>query len=121
MTGRLHNKIALITGSDSGIGQGSAIEFAKEGRRSIVVQADISDEDQVFQMFAEAIETFGRIDILMNNAGVDASGDEVHELATETWDAAMKTNLYGAFCDRKTAGLRWGRKSARKTAGVYHP
>lgn len=132
MTGRLHDKIALITGSDSGIGQGSAIEFAKEGAdvvvhylhdaegaettsaaveaegcRSVVVQADISDEDQVQRMFAEAIERFGHIDILMNNAGVDASGDDVSDLATETWDTAIRTNLYGAFfCCRRFIQLR---------------
>jgi glucose 1-dehydrogenase len=132
MTGRLHDKIALITGSDSGIGQGTAIEFAKEGadivvhylhdeagaattrqaveaegRRAIVVQADISDEEQVARLFDAAIEAFGRVDILMNNAGVDASGDDVADLATETWDTAIKTNLYGAFfCCRRYIQLR---------------
>ena len=97
MTARLHDKIALITGSDSGIGQGTAIEFAKEGadvvvhylddaegaertrqaveaegRRAIVVQADITDEQAVHRLFEEAVEAFDRVDILMNNAGVDA-------------------------------------------------
>lgn len=132
MTGRLEGKIALITGSDSGIGQGSAIEFAKEGadlvihyladkagaeqtresveatgQRAIVVQADISDEAQVERMFSEAVESFGRVDILMNNAGVDASGDHVADLSTATWDKAIRTNVYGAFfCCRKYIQLR---------------
>ena len=108
MTGRLQDRIALITGSDSGIGQATATEFAKEGadlvvhyfedaagaeetrqkveaegRRAIVVQADIADEEQVGRLFDEAVKEFGRVDILMNNAGVDASGDEVADLATE--------------------------------------
>lgn len=48
-------------------------------------------------MFDEAIERFGRVDILMNNAGVDASGTPVAELSTEVWDHAMRTNLYAAF------------------------
>jgi glucose 1-dehydrogenase len=132
MTGRLDDRIALITGSDSGIGQGTAIEFAKEGadvvvhylddadgaqktraaieaqgRRAIVVQADISDEQQVHRLFDEAVQAFGRVDILMNNAGVDASGDNVAELSTATWDEAIKTNLYGAFfCCRRFIQLR---------------
>jgi len=132
MTGRLQDKIALITGSDSGIGHATAIEFAKEGadvvvhylhdaagaektrrgveaegRRAIVVQADISDEQQVARLFDKAIKAFGRVDILMNNAGIDASGDDVADLTTETWDTAIKTNLYGAFfCCRRYIQLR---------------
>lgn len=132
MTGRLRDKIALITGSDSGIGQGTAIEFAKEGadvvvhylhdaegaaktrraveaegRRAIAVQADISDEEQVSRLFDEATRAFGRVDILMNNAGVDASGNDVADLSTETWDKAIKTNVYGAFfCCRRYIQLR---------------
>ncbi|MBA3245488.1 MAG: glucose 1-dehydrogenase [Actinobacteria bacterium] len=132
MSERLQDRIALITGSDSGIGQATAIEFAKEGadlvvhyledadgaeetrarieaqgRRALVVQADVSDEDQVGRLFDEATDEFGRIDILMNNAGVDASGDEVADLATETFDKAIRTNLYGAFfCCRRYVQLR---------------
>ena len=131
-TRRLQEKVALITGSDSGIGQGTAIEFAKEGadivvhylkdedgaqhtrqaveaagRRAIVVQADISDEQQVERLFDTALETFDTVDILMNNAGVDASGTEVGELSTEVWDKAIRTNLYGAFfCCRRYVQIR---------------
>ncbi len=140
MTGRLQDKIALITGSDSGIGRATAIEFAKEGadvavhylddaegagetrqaveaegRRAIVVQADITDEEAVHRLFAEAVEAFDRIDILMNNAGVDASGDDVADLSTETFDGAIKANLYGAFfCCRRFVQLR---KSGAATGG----
>jgi glucose 1-dehydrogenase len=132
MTGQLHDRIALITGSDSGIGQATAIEFAREGadvvvnylddaegadttrqgieaegRRALVVQADISDEQQVGRLFDAAVEAFGRVDVLMNNAGVDASGDEVADLSTETFDRAIRTNLYGAFfCCRRYVQLR---------------
>ncbi|MEJ7749706.1 MAG: glucose 1-dehydrogenase [Candidatus Limnocylindrales bacterium] len=131
-TGRLQGKVALITGSDSGIGQASAIEFAKEGadvvvhylddadgaahtraeveaagQRGVVVQADISDEKQVESMFDKALETFDTLDILMNNAGVDASGKEVAELDTDTWDRAIRTNVYGPFfCCRRFVQLR---------------
>jgi glucose 1-dehydrogenase len=140
MTGRLHDKIALITGSDSGIGKATAIEFAKEGadvvvhylddaegagetrqaveaegRRAIVAQADITDEQAVHRLFEEAVEAFDRVDILMNNAGVDASGDDVADLSTETFDRAIKANLYGAFfCCRRFVQLR---KSGAATGG----
>ncbi len=132
MTARLDSKIALITGSDSGIGHATAIAFAREGadivvhylddadgaettrqaveaegRRAIVTQADIGDEQQVHAMFTAATEAFGRVDILMNNAGVDAAGKEVFELDTETWDKAIRTNVYGAFfCCRRYVQLR---------------
>jgi glucose 1-dehydrogenase len=80
-----------------------------------VVQADISDERQVDRIFDEAVEAFGRVDVLMNNAGVDASGDEVADLATETFDKAIRTNLYGAFfCCRCYVRLR---KSGSRQGG----
>ncbi|MDQ3723961.1 MAG: glucose 1-dehydrogenase [Actinomycetota bacterium] len=140
MTGRLHDRIALITGSDSGIGQATAVEFAKEGadvvvhyledadgaertrqaveghgRLAVVVRGDISDEAQVGRIFDDAVEAFGRVDILMNNAGVDASGDEVADLSTETFDRAIRTNVYGAFfCCRRYVQLR---RSGKATGG----
>jgi glucose 1-dehydrogenase len=132
MTGRLEGKIALITGSDSGIGQATAIELAKEGadivihyledqagaeqtraqveaagRRAMVVQADLSDEQQVEQMFDQAVKAFSTLDILMNNAGIDSAGVPVADMTTARWDKAMKTNLYGYFfCCRRFINLR---------------
>ncbi len=129
---RLEGKVALITGSDSGIGQATAIEFAKEGadvvvhylhdadgaektrasvtaegRKAIVVRADVREEAQVAALFDEAVDAFGSIDILMNNAGVDASGTPVAELSTDVWDRAIRTNVYGPFfCCRRFAQLR---------------
>ena len=118
--GKLDDKVALITGSDSGIGQASAVEFAREGadvivnyledeqgandtreqveaqgRRAIVVQADHGYEDQVQQMFSAAIDAFGQIDILMNNASVDASGVYVADLDIEAFQRTMRSNLIG--------------------------
>ena len=132
MTGRLDGKVALITGSDSGIGQATAIEFAQEGadvvvtylhdadgakqtqqaveaagQRAVVVQADLRDEEQVTALFDQATAEFGTLDILMNNAGVDASGTKVAELSTEVWDNALRSNLYAAFfCCRRFIQLR---------------
>jgi len=131
-TARLEGKVALITGSDSGIGQATAIAFAKEGadvvvtyfsdadgaaatagevgaagQNAIVVQVDIGEEGQVEAMFDQAVNRFGSIDILMNNAGIDASGHEVADLPTEVWDKAIRTNVYGAFfCCRCFIRLR---------------
>lgn len=127
MTGRLAGKTALITGSDSGIGQATAIEFGREGadvvvhylhdhaganhtkaeiekagRRGVVVQGDISVEHQVEAMFDEALAEFDTLDVLMNDAGVDASGIPIADLDTEIWDRAIRTNLYGMFfCCRR--------------------
>lgn len=116
----LTDKVALITGSDSGIGQGTAIEFAREGadvvvnylhdekgaeetrrqveghgRTAVVVQADVSQEAEVERLFEEAVAAFGRVDILMNNAGVDASGVPVADLDIGELDQSFRTNLYG--------------------------
>jgi len=58
-------------------------------------------------MFDEAMKVFGTLDILMNNAGVDASGKKVAELPTELWDKAIRTNVYGYFfCCRRFTQLR---------------
>jgi len=140
---RLDGKVALITGSDSGIGQASAVEFAREGahivvsyhsdadgaeqtreavqaqgRRAIVVQCDVSQEHQVEAMFDEAVQTFGTLDVLMNNAGVDASGTKIAELSTEVWDRAIRTNVYGFFCCRRFAQIRTAAGGGGKVINV---
>lgn len=123
----LQGKVALVTGSDSGIGQATAIEFARQGadvvvtyfhdargasqtreaveqagRKAMVARLDTREESSVNALFDEAMAEFGHVDILVNNAGVDASGKRVHEMDTETWDNAIKTNLYGYFfCARR--------------------
>lgn len=127
MSQKLQGRVAVITGSDSGIGQATAVEFAEQGAdvvvtyfhdrngaettrhlieqagaEALVVQVDVRDEQSVEELFDQAIDRFGHVDILVNNAGVDASGKRVHELDTETWDNAMRTNLYGYFfCARR--------------------
>ncbi len=141
---RLLGKVALITGSDSGIGQATALAYAEEGadvvvtflhdadgaaetaegvtgagRRAIVVQVDISDEGQVAALFDRAIEELGTVDILVNNAGVDASGTDVGELSTEVWDTAIRTNVYGPFfCCRRFIQERKQRGGEGKIVNV---
>ena len=73
----------------------------------MVVQADLRDEAEVERMFDAAAAELGTLDILMNNAGVDASGTPVAELSTEVWDRAIRTNVYGYFfCARRFIQLR---------------
>jgi NAD(P)-dependent dehydrogenase (short-subunit alcohol dehydrogenase family) len=117
---RLEGKIAIITGGGSGIGRGVARALAGEGARVVVcgrrnnrleetaesiwqlgggalaVQADISIEADVKRLVQAALEAYGRIDILINNAGISDEGS-AHELEAATWDRIMATNLRGAF------------------------
>lgn len=130
--GRLNDKVALVTGSDSGIGQAIAVEFAREGahvvvnylndeagaertrqeiealgRRATVVRADVRDERAVDAMFTHAQNVFGGVDILVNNAGIDSAGIPVADMPTEVWDNAIKTDLYGPFfCARRFINIR---------------
>jgi glucose 1-dehydrogenase len=123
---KLKDKVALITGSDSGIGKATAIEFAKEGAtvvicyhtdreggeealrevekhngKGIVLEVDISDEQKVEKLFEQAIKELGTVDILVNNAAVNGSGINVADMDTEVFDRTIKTNLYGTFfCSR---------------------
>lgn len=127
MDRKLEGKTALITGSDSGIGQATAIEFARQGanvvitylhdkegaeqtlqkvkeagQEGMVMQVDVSQEEQVEAMFDKALEKFSDIFILMNDAGIDASGKKVAEMSTERWHKAFATNVDGYFfCARR--------------------
>jgi glucose 1-dehydrogenase len=118
--GVLEDKTAIITGADSGIGRATAIEFAREGadvmvvfhtdadgaddtkqqvealgRRAVVTQGDVGQEDDVERFFREAEAAFGTIDIVMNNAGVDGSGTKVAELEIDDFERSLRTNLFG--------------------------
>jgi len=120
--GKLDGMVALVTGSDSGIGQGCAVELAKdgadvvvtyhsdedgaketkesveaEGRRAIVVHLDTTDESSVRDAFDAAIDAFDRVDVLVNSAGVDASGTNVKDLELADFEMSIRTNLFGPF------------------------
>ena len=127
MPNRLTDRVALITGSDSGIGQATAIEFAREGadvvvtyyqdeegaketvrgvevagRRALLRQLDVTIEADIEAAFDDTIAEFGRIDILMNNSSVDSTGKHVADLTLADWDRALRTNLTGPMlCARR--------------------
>lgn len=122
MSKRLGGQIALVTGSDSGIGQAIAQAFAregadvvvtyhrdkegaevtleavqKEGARGIVVHVDVTDPDSVASLFNITKARLGIPTILVNNAGTAGEEKPVAELSIEGWDATIRADLYGPF------------------------
>lgn len=142
-------KVALVTGAARGIGRAIAIDLAKEGanvivnyrsrpdaaeevvkvikemgRKVVSVKADVAKEHEVKSMVDQAIETFGGIDILVNNAAIHRGG-RVQKLPTEDWDLVMNSILRGTFnCCRYVVPLmvekNWGRiVNLSSVAGVH--
>jgi glucose 1-dehydrogenase len=135
---KLQGKVALISGSDSGIGRAIAIEFAKEGASvvityhsdkegaeeaektaehvgndALVINLDISDENSVADAVNATINKYGQLDILVNNAAVNGSGIPLADMPTKVFDTTIRTNLYGTFfCCREF--VRYLRKNNRK-------
>jgi NAD(P)-dependent dehydrogenase (short-subunit alcohol dehydrogenase family) len=110
MAGRLEGRVCVITGTASGIGAESARLFAEEGARvvgidlepgaegELTIQADVSDEAQVRAAFAQALGELGRIDVLMNNAGINPTDDgSVVETSLEAWQRVQDVNLRSVF------------------------
>jgi NAD(P)-dependent dehydrogenase (short-subunit alcohol dehydrogenase family) len=116
----LTDKVVIVTGANSGIGREIALTFAQEGAKvvlaarreakleevarevrnlggeSLVVPTDVSQEDQVVAMVGEALAEFGRVDVLVNNAGMGHWGPVV-EFKTEEWDEVFAVNVRGTF------------------------
>ncbi len=109
--GRLEGKVAVVTGAASGIGAATAKRFEAEGATTVrmdvtagpgIVALDVRDEAAVANAFASAFASHGRIDILMNAAGV-AGGGPVHSMESTEWDRVVDINLKGTFITNKCA------------------
>jgi hypothetical protein len=121
-SGKLTGKAAVITGGDSGIGRAVAIAFAREGadvlisylsehddaqdtarhveeagRRCVLVPGDISDRAHCRTIIPTAVEAFGKVDILVNNAAYQMSHETLDEVSDEEWDHTLAVNLSAMF------------------------
>ena len=115
--GRAEGKVAIVTGAASGIGRAAAGLLAREGARVAVTdiaseagleaaeqisklgglarywQLDTTDEQAIQSVFADVVGTFGRLDVLVNNAGIAGVRKPTHELTLEEWNSVISVNL----------------------------
>jgi NAD(P)-dependent dehydrogenase (short-subunit alcohol dehydrogenase family) len=110
MAGRLEGKVCVITGAASGIGAESARVFSQEGAKvvgvdvapgavgDLALQADVTDEQQVRDMYERAKDELGRIDVLFNNAGINPNDDSsVLDTSLEAWQRVQDVNARSVF------------------------
>jgi len=121
----INNKIAIITGAGSGIGRAVSKALYNDGwslvlagrresslketatlcgaKKTLVVVTDITDQKSVKKLFDQTIKTFGRLDLLFNNAGIGAPEKPLEDLTLAEWQGVIDTNLTGAFlCTQET-------------------
>ena len=135
--GKLGNKVALITGGGSGIGEQTVYEFIKEGAKVVIVDknvdaankvakeatsrggkvqvigADVSKASDVERMISETEKHFGKLNVLFNNAGISHPDDDNAETTTEDiWDLTMNINVKGVFL-----GCKYGIPAIRRAGG----
>jgi hypothetical protein len=120
--GRLAGKAAIVTGGDSGIGRAVAIAFAREGadvliayldehedaretarwveqagRKAVLVAGDLAQREQAREIVARATETFGRVDVLVNNAAHQMTYEKVEDISDDEWDRTFDINIGAMF------------------------
>jgi NAD(P)-dependent dehydrogenase (short-subunit alcohol dehydrogenase family) len=124
---RFENKTAIITGGASGIGRAAALRFAHEGAQVVIgdlnvdggrataglieeqggsalfAEINVSDSKQMKELISVTVETFGKLDILFNNAGIGNPNVKSVDLAEEEWDQIIDINLKGVFLGIKSA------------------
>ncbi len=121
-SGKLKDKVAIITGADSGLGRSAAVAFVKEGAKVVIpylnehvdaletkeyieklggecllLSGDITDKSFCKKIVDLTLERFGKINILVNNAGVQYQSDSLEQISDEQFDYTMKVNVYGMF------------------------
>ncbi len=121
-SGKLKDKVAIITGGDSGLGRAAAIAFIKEGAKVVIpyynehidaketkeyieslggecilLSGDIADKEFCKKIVKTTLDNFGKINILVNNAGVQYQQDELENISDEQFDRTMQVNVYGMF------------------------
>jgi NAD(P)-dependent dehydrogenase (short-subunit alcohol dehydrogenase family) len=126
-TGKLSDRVSIVTGAASGIGRAIALAMGAAGARVVVSDVqreggeatakairdaggeaifkacDVSEAEQVSELIAATLEHFGRLDVLVNNAGISGGAKSLHELSLETWDRVIAVNLRGPFLCAKSA------------------
>jgi 3-oxoacyl-(acyl-carrier-protein) reductase len=132
---QLNDKVVVVTGAARGIGRTIALEFAKEGanvisndisdgtpvaeeikkmgQKATFIKANISDREEAEQLINKTIEKFGRIDVLVNNAGITRDA-LIHKMSEENWNDVINVNLKGTFnCSRAAAKFMKEQKYGR--------
>jgi NADP-dependent 3-hydroxy acid dehydrogenase YdfG len=132
--GKLDGKVAVITGGGSGVGRATALLFLREGAKAVIagrdgakladvaaaakaganlrtIPTDVTSPAQCQTLIQTATEAFGRVDVLVNNAGANLKGRTIRELTPEAWDRMIRTNLDGAFyCTKAVLPQMFDRK-----------
>ena len=150
-SGKLNGKKAIITGGDSGIGRAVAIAFAREGadvlisylddeedkdandtanyvreagRKAVLVKGDISKEDHCKALVEKAVEEFGQLDILVNNAAFQMARETLQDIPAEEWRYTFDTNIHAMFylCKAAEPHLKPGSSIINTTSvNAYSP